>query len=63
MGFGEAITVNVAKKRFDASLDLLKILNDYSAKLVELAKAICRNLNLAEDLRIILVFGISMSMK
>jgi len=31
-------------------------LNGYSAKLTELAKATCRNLNIAEDLRVILIF-------
>jgi len=31
-------------------------LNEYSAKLRELAKAICRDINLTEDIRIILVF-------
>jgi hypothetical protein len=44
MSSGEVIDVEVAKKQFDASLDLLKILNGYSAKLTELVKAICRSL-------------------
>jgi hypothetical protein len=56
MSSGEAITVDVAKKQFDASLDLLKILNEHSAKLTDLVKAICRSLNLTEDIKIVLVF-------
>jgi hypothetical protein len=56
MSSGEVIDAEVANKQFDASLDLLKILNEYSAKITELAKAICRNLNITEDLRIILIF-------
>jgi len=52
----KATTIEDVKRQFDASLNLLKILNEHSAKLIELAKAICRNLNITEDLRIILVF-------
>lgn len=32
-------------------------MNEYSAKLTDLVKAICRSLNLTEDLRIISVFA------
>uniref|UniRef100_A0A7J2U0Y7 Uncharacterized protein n=1 Tax=Ignisphaera aggregans TaxID=334771 RepID=A0A7J2U0Y7_9CREN len=54
MSSEKTITVEDIKRQFDVCLDLLKILNGYSAKLTELAKAICRSINLTEDLRIIL---------
>lgn len=57
MSSGKAATIEDVKRQFDASLDLLKILNEYSAKLTDLVKAICRNLNLTEDIKIVLVFG------
>jgi len=53
----ENIINKIASNPLDGVLELLKILNEYSAKLTELAKAICRNLNLTEDLRITLFFG------
>jgi hypothetical protein len=57
MSSGKTTTIEDVKRQFDASLDLLKILNEYSAKLTDLVKAICRNLNLTEDIKIVLVFG------
>jgi len=53
----ENIINKIVTSPLDGVLELLKILNEYSAKLTELAKAICRNLNLTEDLRITLLFG------
>jgi hypothetical protein len=57
MSSEKATTIEVVKRQFDASLNLLKILNEYSAKLTDLVKAICRSLNLTEDIKIVLVFG------